>query len=58
MNTRILIVDDEPDIVQSYVDFLNFRQTAPKRSSRSAAAPAPIGGAPPADLDDSGDRRA
>ncbi len=39
MNTRILIVDDEPDIVQSYVDFLNFRHSPPKRSSRTFVVP-------------------
>ncbi|MGE4232534.1 MAG: ATP-binding protein [Bacteriovoracia bacterium] len=38
VNRRLLIVDDEPDIVQSYVDFLSTVKAAPKKSSRSAAA--------------------
>jgi signal transduction histidine kinase len=42
-NQRLLIVDDEKDIVQGYIDFLTPVRTAPKRSSRSMA----ISGAAP-----------
>lgn len=39
MNNRLLVVDDEKDIVQAYKDFLTPTSLAPKKSSRSAAAP-------------------
>jgi signal transduction histidine kinase len=37
-NKRILVADDERNIVQAYIDFLNPKVTAPKRSSRSPSA--------------------
>lgn len=48
LNNRIIVVDDERDIVQSYVDLLSLEQTSPVRSSRSTppgiiAAPAGSG---------------
>lgn len=45
-NNRLLIVDDEKDIVQAYVDFLSPSKPAPKRSSRGAGASAPTATGP------------
>src|SRR4051794_37889163 len=38
-NKRLLVADDEKDIVQGYLDFLLPVKSAPKRSSRSVSAP-------------------